>query len=90
MPQRPARKPTVLIVDDTPATLGVLFDLLSTAGFDVLVAENGASAIQRAVYAQPGLILLDVLMPDMDGFATCMKLKAHPDTQHIPVIFMTA
>jgi PAS domain S-box-containing protein len=77
-------------VDDTPANLGVLFEILSTAGFDVLVAEDGTSAIQRAAYAQPGLILLDVLMPDKDGFATCTELKVRPDTQHIPVIFMTA
>jgi PAS domain S-box-containing protein len=86
----PECKPTILIVDDTPANLGVLFELLSTAGFDVLVAEDGASAVERAAYAQPALILLDILMPDMDGFATCSALKARPETREMPVIFMTA
>jgi len=90
MTQSPAGKPTILIVDDTPANLGVLFDLLSTAGFDVLVAEDGASAIERAAYARPALILLDILMPGMDGFATCATLKERADTREIPVIFMSA
>lgn len=90
MTQASDRKPAVLIVDDTPANLSVLFELLSNAGFEVLVAEDGASAVQRAAYAQPGLILLDVLMPGMDGFATCATLKERPDTRQIPIIFMTA
>src|SRR5574341_572148 len=81
MSPAPAPSSTVLIVDDTPANPGVLFELLSTAGFEVLVAEDGASAVQRAAYAQPGLILLDVLMPGMDGFATCAVLKERPDTR---------
>lgn len=90
MTQASDRKPAVLIVDDTPANLSVLFELLSNAEFEVLVAEDGASAVQRAAYTQPGLILLDVLMPGMDGFATCATLKKRPDTRQIPIIFMTA
>ena len=84
------RNPVILMVDDTPANLGILSDLLSQDGYEVLVAEDGESALQRASYAKPDLILLDVLMPEMDGFTTCERLKAKPETQDIPIIFMTA
>ena len=83
-------KPVILMVDDTPTNLGVLSEFLSLDGYEVLVAEDGESALQRASYAKPDLILLDVLMPEMDGFETCQRLKAQPDTQEIPIIFMTA
>lgn len=81
---------TILIVDDAPANLGILFDFLTNAGFKVLVAESGESGIQTAEYALPDLILLDVLMPEMDGFEACRRLKANPATQAIPIIFATA
>ena len=84
------QKPVVLIVDDTPANLGVLLEVLGEAGLEVLVAEDGMSAVERASYARPDLILLDVLMPELDGFATCERLKAQSETANIPVIFMTA
>ncbi len=80
----------ILIVDDTPSNLEVLFNFLANSGFKVLIAEDGESAIARAEYAPPDLILLDVLMPEMDGFETCRLLKANELTQDIPVIFMTA
>ena len=80
----------VLMVDDTPANLGVLYELLSEASYDVLVAEDGESALERAAYARPDLILLDVMMPGIDGFETCRRLKERPDTRDIPVIFMSA
>ncbi|MEM1291121.1 MAG: response regulator, partial [Cyanobacteria bacterium P01_H01_bin.162] len=69
---------TVLVVDDTPANLSVLFDLLDDAGFQVLVAQDGLSALQKVEYAPPDLILLDVMMPGIDGFETCRRLKANP------------
>ncbi|WP_414570408.1 response regulator [Nostoc sp. CCY 9925] len=80
----------ILIVDDTPINLEMLFDFLGQAGFTVLIAEDGESAIARAEYAPPDLILLDILMPGMDGFETCRLLKKSELTQDIPVIFMTA
>lgn len=80
----------VLMVDDTPANLGVLYEVLSAAGYSVLVAEDGESALERAAYAQPDLILLDVMMPGIDGFETCRRLKEQPETQAIPIIFMSA
>ncbi|WP_341524537.1 response regulator [Nostoc sp. UHCC 0302] len=83
-------KGVILIVDDTPSNLEVLFDFLADAGFTVLVAEDGESAIARAEYAPPDMILLDILMPGMDGFETCQRLKVNEITKDIPVIFMTA
>ncbi|MBL1178280.1 response regulator [Pantanalinema sp. GBBB05] len=81
---------TILVVDDTPTNLEVLFDFLNEAGFKVLFAEDGESAIEKASYATPDLILLDILMPGMDGFETCRRLKEREVTQSIPVIFLTA
>ncbi|MBD2594085.1 response regulator [Nostoc spongiaeforme FACHB-130] len=82
--------PTVLIVDDNSANLGVLSDALDQAGLEVMVAKSGKVALERVKYALPDLILLDVMMPEIDGFETCRLLKADPKTQDIPVIFMTA
>ncbi len=85
-----AEKRTILIVDDQPANLGVLSDCFSDSGFEILVAEGGESAIEKAEYAHPDIILLDVLMPRVDGFEVCRRLKSEASTQDIPVIFMTA
>jgi signal transduction histidine kinase len=81
---------TILIVDDNPANLGVLSDALDQAGMEVCVAQSGKIALERVKYALPQLILLDVMMPEMDGFETCRQLKANPETKDIPIIFMTA
>ena len=79
----------VLIVDDVPDNLSLLHDALEEAGYTVLVATNGASALQRAAQAQPNIILLDAVMPEMDGFEVARRLKAMPETAHIPIVFMT-
>lgn len=81
---------TILVVDDTPSNLQVLFDVLSEHNYRVAIAKNGETALQRVQSSQPNLILLDVMMPGIDGFETCKRLKANPDTRDIPVIFMTA
>jgi len=81
---------TILIVDDTPANLAVVSDHLKGHGYCALVALGGEEAIARAEFAQPDLILLDALMPGLDGFETCRRLKARESTRDIPVIFMTA
>lgn len=81
---------TILIVDDTPDNLLVLFSYLEDQGFKVLLAEDGKTAIKIAQAKSPDLILLDVLMPEIDGFETCRQLKEKPDTKEIPVIFLTA
>ncbi|MDD5632715.1 MAG: response regulator transcription factor, partial [Methylococcales bacterium] len=67
-----------------------LSDTLSEAGYRVLVATDGQSALEQIAYLKPDIILLDVLMPGIDGFETCNRLKSNPDTAHIPVLFMTA
>lgn len=79
----------VLIVDDIPENLSMLHDALDDAGYMVLVATNGESAIQSARQGVPNVILLDAMMPGMDGFEVCRRLKADYATQHIPIIFMT-
>lgn len=84
------KKNVLLIVDDNPANLGVLSDFLDEAGFEVLAARDGESAIRKVQYAQPELILLDVMMPGIDGFETCDRLKSELSTKDIPIIFMTA
>lgn len=80
---------TVLIVDDTPGNLALLSDTLSEADYRVLVATDGQSALNQIRYTQPDIILLDVMMPGIDGFETCRQLKANPLTEAIPVMFMT-
>jgi len=79
----------VLIVDDVPDNLSVLHDALDEAGYTVLVATHGEAALQRAMQAQPDIVLLDAMMPGMDGFEVARRLKASPKTAHIPIIFMT-
>ena len=81
---------TVLIVDDAPANLGVIEDYLDAYNFEIVVARDGEEGIAIAHSMQPDLILLDVMMPGIDGFETCRRLKADESTQNIPVIFMTA
>ena len=79
----------VLIVDDVPENLAVLHDALDESGFMVLVANRGDAALERAIQVLPDIILLDALMPGMDGFEVCRRLKANMLTRHIPVVFMT-
>lgn len=80
----------ILIVDDTPTNLDAISETLSDAGYDVAIATSGERALQTVRRRQPDLILLDVMMPGLDGFATCQLLKADPQNCDIPVIFMTA
>lgn len=79
----------VLIVDDVPDNLAYLHDALDESGYQVYVANSGEMALQVAHLVQPEIILMDAMMPGLDGFATCRKIKATPETQHIPVVFMT-
>ena len=83
-------EPSVLIVDDNVENLQVLLAYLNNSGYKLLVAENGENALRQLEHVHPDLILLDVLMPGIDGFETCRRLKANPATREIPVIFVTA
>ena len=80
----------ILIVDDAPDNLLMLFSYLEDQGYRILLAEDGETALQIAQFKAPDLILLDVLMPGIDGFETCRRLKSKPSTKDIPVIFLTA
>ncbi|MCB0209901.1 MAG: hybrid sensor histidine kinase/response regulator [Anaerolineae bacterium] len=82
--------PTILIVDDNPTNLKVLFNYLKQTGFRTLIAKSGLAAIQQVERLPPDLILLDVMMPGIDGFETCRRLKGNALTKDIPIIFITA
>jgi CheY-like chemotaxis protein/DNA-binding CsgD family transcriptional regulator len=84
-----ANSDVVLIVDDVPDNLSVLHDALDESGYTVLVATSGEAALQRALQALPDIVLLDAIMPGMDGFEVAKRLKAMAETAHIPIIFMT-
>jgi signal transduction histidine kinase len=81
---------TILIVDDTAENISILYELLDNYDYSVLVAESGENALAIVAQETPDLILLDVMMPGIDGFETCRQLKRHQHSADIPVIFMTA
>jgi PAS domain S-box-containing protein len=81
---------TILIVDDTPANISLLLETLEQEGYDVSVATSGLKALQRITRIHPDLILLDILMPEMDGFETCRQIKAQETSRDIPIIFLSA
>jgi formate hydrogenlyase transcriptional activator len=85
-----SRQHSILVVDDTPANIGFLLDTLGKAGYRVRVAPDGESALEQLQYSPPDLVLLDVMMPGMDGFETCRRLRQLPKLEQLPVIFMTA
>ncbi|MDY0057731.1 MAG: DNA-binding response regulator [Methyloversatilis sp.] len=82
-------QPVVLVVDDAPDSLGFLCDALSQAGYTVLIAHDGASALARLEWVVPDAILLDAVMPGLSGFETCRRIREEPGLTHVPVIFMT-
>lgn len=86
----PVNSATILIVDDTPSNLSVLFDYLSGSGYKVLVAEDGETALEQVQQVRPDLIMLDVMMPGIDGYQTCERLKQSETSRDIPVIFLTS
>jgi DNA-binding NtrC family response regulator len=83
-------KERILVVDDVPGNIDVLGAFLESAGFEVLAAASGEKALALAARARPALLLLDVIMPGLDGFETCQRLKSEPATADIPVMFITA
>ncbi|WP_311224101.1 MULTISPECIES: response regulator transcription factor [unclassified Acidovorax] len=84
-----AQSDLVLIVDDVPDNLAMLHDALDESGYTVLVATSGETALARAAQALPDVVLLDAMMPGMDGFEVARRMKSLPATAHIPIIFMT-
>ena len=80
----------ILVIDDVPDNVAVLFDFLRSHGFKVLVSESGRHALAELPQMAPDLILLDVMMPELDGFETCRRIKADPRFADVPIFFMTA
>ncbi len=85
----PAERAVVLLIDDAPDTVRMIAEALDEAGYTVLVATDGATALQRVERVIPDAVLLDACMPGMDGFETCRRLKQAPGMRTVPVIFMT-
>src|ERR1700749_4768531 len=83
------RRDPVLVVDDTPETLNLLTDTLDGAGYTVLIANDGEAALELVDQITPDLVLMDALMPGINGFETCKRLKRDKLLGHLPVIFMT-
>src|SRR5580704_5875092 len=83
------RSDVVLVIDDSPETLRLLTDALDGAGLTVMVALDGLAAIRIVEQITPDIVLLDAVMPGIDGFETCRRLKANPALANVPVIFMT-
>lgn len=88
MPSRPERE-VILLIDDAPDTVRMIAEALDEAGYTVLVATDGATALKRLERITPDAVLLDACMPGMDGFETCRRLKQAPGMRTVPVIFMT-
>src|SRR5438270_12077823 len=85
----PNKRDVALIVDDSPETLRLLTDALDSAGMTVMVAMDGAAAMRIVEQITPDIVLLDAVMPGMDGFETCRRLKRDAGLSNVPVIFMT-
>ena len=79
---------TILVADDTPSNIQLLDEILGSE-YELLAAANGQEALETALQERPCLILMDVMMPVLDGFEACRRLKADPRTEGIPVIFLT-
>ena len=83
------QSPTILIVDDTPEVLMILGDLLEFSGYNILYAESGEDAVEQMRATIPDLVLLDIRMPGLDGYATCKSLKSFAAFKDVPVLFMS-
>ncbi len=80
----------ILVVDDDPDDLKMISMILQPEGYEVVTAENGREALEKVESEDPDLVILDVMMPELDGFAACAKLKGSPESKGIPVILLTA
>jgi len=87
---KPQAEDRVLLVDDNTTNLQLLHETLDGLGYNLLIAKNGQTALSIAQKAVPSLILLDIMMPEIDGYEVCRRLKADKNTAHIPIIFITA
>jgi twitching motility two-component system response regulator PilH len=79
----------ILIVDDSPGELQIIHTLLGNVGYTIITASDGVEGVEKALYEQPDLIILDIIMPKKNGFQACKAIKNTPETQHIPVILLS-
>src|SRR5512139_3440024 len=80
----------ILVVDDTPANVKLLSDLLTYKGYEVVTAASGAEALEKVETGQPDLVLLDILMPGMNGYEVCRTIRMNPATEILPVVMVTS
>ncbi|MEZ4706739.1 MAG: response regulator [Caldilineaceae bacterium] len=80
---------TILLIDDEPQNLRMMVEFLEEEGYQILIAQDGEGGLRRAAYVRPDLILLDAILPDIDGFMLCEQLKKNEITSQIPIIFLT-
>jgi len=80
----------ILIVDDSPTQLNGLSKILVKQGFDIITAEDGAQGVEKATSEKPDIVLMDVVMPNLNGFQATRQITKNPDTSHIPVIMLTS
>ena len=85
----PAMHPVILVVEDAPDTLRMLCDALMVEGYEVVAARDASEAVERLQVTVPDGVLLDAVMPGLDGFGLCQQIKATPAWSHVPVLFMT-
>ena len=76
----------ILLVEDTEDNRQIVRDLMESAGYDLIEAEDGAAGVAMAIEHRPDLILMDIQLPGMDGYEACRQIKGHPDLRHIPII----
>jgi CheY-like chemotaxis protein len=81
---------TILIVEDEPKNMTLTRDLLKISGYETIEARDGKEGVEKAKSTKPNLILMDIMMPKMDGYAACTAIKADQSTRHIPVVMLTA
>ena len=81
---------TILIVEDEPKNMTLTRDILKISGYETIEAVDGRQGVEKAKSAKPNLILMDIMMPKLDGYAACREIKADPATKNIPVIMLTA
>ena len=83
------QKQTVLVVDDAPAMASLIMDILDSAGYEVIHASEGKSAVKMALKEKPQLVLLDIIVPEMDGIEVCRAIRTHPQTSYLKIIMVT-
>lgn len=89
IPKNKARAAKILVIDDEPEITEVIETFLKSSGYEVFCENSSIMAVERAIHYKPEIILLDIMMSGMDGYQICEELKKNPETQNIPILFLT-